>query len=174
MKRTGISILLLSTIMLFSSGCVSEPGIDKNKFADLIRTARDLQASITTDKPCDVSEVLLQKLVSRTAALKDKKASKAESDVLAACSRLLTTYHDGLLLCKHRTHLNQFEFVPKGRIYVTQELDPLVAKYDLPTERHVYKPTGVHWRSVAWDSINVIRESAEKQTKNIENMVNYD
>jgi len=173
MKQNGIVIIVLATIMLFSSGCVSEPGIDKNKFSELIRTARDLRASIASDKPCDVSEELLQKLVSRTAALKDVKASKAEGDVIAAYMRLLTTYKDGLLLCRHRTHLDQFQFVPKGRIYVTQELDPIIEKYDLPTEHHVYKPTGVHWRSVSWDSINVIWKSAETQTRNIENMVNY-
>jgi len=85
----------------------------------------------------------------------------------------LTTYNDGLLLCKYRTHLSQFPFVPRGRIYVFQELDPLVLKYDLPTESHVYRPTGLHWRSIAGDSIKVIWERAESQIKNIEVMVKY-
>jgi hypothetical protein len=173
MRQDSILILLLSTTLLFGPGCTSEPGIDKKKFSELNRAARELKTSIAPDKPCDVPDLLLQKLASGTTALKDKAPSKAESDVLEAYSRLLTTYRDGLLLCKYRTHLNQFQFVPKGRIYVFQELDPLVDKYDLPIEHHVYKPTGVHWRSIAWDSINVIWERAETQTRNIENMVNY-
>jgi hypothetical protein len=173
MRQGAAVILLLSTIILFSAGCVSEPGIDKNKFSELNRTARDLRIAIAPDKPCEVPDTLLQKLASGTSALRDKAASKAEAGVIGAYSRLLDTYQDGLLLCKYRTHLNQFQFVPRGRIYVFQELDPVVVKYDLPTESHVYKPTGVHWRSIAWDSINVIWESAELQTKNIENMVNY-
>ncbi|HSQ77763.1 MAG TPA: hypothetical protein VLN91_02625, partial [Nitrospirota bacterium] len=116
---------------------------------------------------------ILQRLVSGIAALKNKTASKEENDLIEAYSRLLSTYKDGLLLCRYRTHLSQFQFVPKGRIYVVQELDPLVEKYGLPTESHLYGPTGVHWRSIAGDSINVIWESAEFQIKNIENMVKY-
>jgi hypothetical protein len=173
MRQDGMVIILLSAIMLFGSGCVSEPGIDKGKFSKLNRTARDLTTSITSGKPCDVPETLLQRLASGTAALKDKSASKGESDLIAAYSNLLTIYQDGLLLCKHRNHFSQFQFVPKGRIYVSQELDPLVQKYDLSTESHLYRPTGLYWRSIAGDSIKVIWERAEFQTKNIENMVNY-
>jgi hypothetical protein len=173
MRQDGIVIILLSSIMLFGSGCVSEPGIDKGKFSELNRTARDLKTSIASGKPCDAPDTLLQRLVSGIAALKNKTASKEESDLIEAYSRLLTTYKDGLLLCKYRTHLSQFQFVPKGRIYVVQELDPLVEKYGLPTESHLYRPTGAYWRSIAGDSIKVIWESAESQIKNIENMVNY-
>ncbi len=93
--------------------------------------------------------------------------------MIKAYSNLLTTYQDGLLLCNYRNHFSQFEFVPKGRIYVSQELDPLVLKYDLSTESHLYGPTGLYWRSIAGDSMTVIWERAELQTKNIETMVNY-
>ena len=172
MRQNGITIILLSAIMLFCSGCVSEPGIDKGKFSELNRIARDLKTSITSDKPCDVSDTLLQRLASGTAALKDKAASKGESDVIEAYSHLLTTYRDGLLLCQYRTQMKQFRFVPRGRVYVFQDLDPLVDKYGLSTESHLYRPTGAYWKSIAANSINVIWESAEIQTKNIENMVN--
>ena len=173
MRQEGLVIILLSAITLSGSGCVSEPGIDKGKFSELNRTARDLATSLTSGKPCEVSETLLQRLASGTAALKDKAASKGESDLIKAYSNLLTTYQDGLLLCNYQKHFSQFEFVPKGRIYVSQELDPLVQKYDLSTESHLYRPTGLYWRSIAGDSIKVIWERAKLQTKNIENMVNY-
>jgi len=173
MRQDRMVIIFLLTIMLFGSGCVSEPGIDKGKFSELNRTARDLTSSFISGKPCDVSETLLQRLSSGSAALKVKLASKGESDLIKAYSNLLTIYQDGLLLCKYQNHFSQFQFVPKGRIYVTQELDPLVQKYDLSTESHLYGPTGLYWRSIAGDSIKVIWESAELQTRNIENMVNY-
>jgi hypothetical protein len=160
-------------MMLFGPGCVWEPGIDKEKFSELNRISQDLKAAIASGKPCDVPDALLQRLASGTAVLKDKTASKAERDLIEAYSHLLTTYKDGMLLCQYQARLPQFQFVPKGRIYVFQELDPLVQKYDLPTESHVYKPTGVRWRSIAGDSIKVIWESAESQIKNIENMVKY-
>jgi hypothetical protein len=159
--------------MLFGLGCVSESGIDKGKFSEMNRIAQDLKAAITSGKPCDVPDTLLQRLSSGTAALKDKTASKAERDLIEAYSHLLTTYKDGLLLCQYQIPSSQFQFVPKGRIYVFQELDPLVQKYGLPTESHLYRPTGVYWRSIAGDSIKAIWERAELQIKNIENMVNY-
>ncbi len=173
MRQEGMVIILLSAIVLSGLGCVSEPGIDKGKFSELNRTARNLTTSLASGKPCDVPETLLQRIASGTAALKDKSTSKGERDVIKAYSNLLTTYQDGLLLCNYRNHLSQFEFVPKGRIYVSQELDPLVQKYDLSTESHLYRPTGLYWRSIAADSIKVVWERAELQTKNIENMVNY-
>ncbi len=159
--------------MLFASGCASEPGLDKGKFAELNRAAQDLKTAIRSGKGCEVPDTLLQRLASGTEALKDKTASKAERDLLSAYSHLSAVCKDGLLLCGSRTHLSGFPFVPKGRIYVTQELDPLVEKYDLPTERHLYKPTGKYWKSVSGDSITAIWESAEAEIKNIENMVNY-
>jgi len=173
MRQDRIVILLFSVIILFISGCVSEPGIDKGKFLELNRTVEDLKTAITSGNPCNVPDTLQRRLASGIAALKDKAASKGERDLVAAYSHLLTAYKDGLLLCQSRTMLSNFQFVPQGRIYVSQELDPLVEKYGLSTERHIYRPTGQYWRSIDGDSIKVIWESVQIQIKNIENMMNY-
>jgi len=173
MRQDNMVMILLSAIMLFASGCTSEQGIDKKKFAELDRTEQELKTFLISDKPCDVPDALLQRFASGIAAVKDKAASKAERDLITAYANLLATYRDGMLLCQFRTHLTVFPFVPKGRIYVSQELDPLVERYGLSTERHVYKPTGQYWRSIDADSITVIRENAEAQTRNIENTLKY-
>lgn len=164
---------IMTMLLLFAAGCTAEPGLDKGKFADLNRAGQDLKAAFGAGRICEVPDAVLQRLVSGTAALKDKTVSKAEADLLAAYANLVVISRDGLLLCRSRTHLTGFEFVPKGRIYVTQELDPLVEKYGLPTESHVYKPTGAHWKSISADSITVIRERAEGQIKKIEVMLKY-
>jgi hypothetical protein len=173
MRQDGIAAILLSVVMLFASGCVAEPGLDKGKFSELNRAAQDLKTAIRSGRGCEVPDTVLQRLASGTAALKDRTASKTERDLLSAYSHLLAISKDGLLLCQSRTHLTNFEFVPKGRIYVTQELDPIVEKYDLPTERHLYRPTGTYWRSISGDSITVVWERAEDEIQNIENMVKY-
>ena len=168
------SIIIFAVVfLLLASACVSEPALDKGKFAELDRASQDLKAALGSGNPCDIPETVLQKLAAGTAALKDNIASKAEADLLAAYVNLVTISRDGLLICRSRTHLSGFEFVPKGRIYVTQELDPLVEKYDLPIESHVYKPTGAHWKSISPDSIRVIWEKAEVRIKNIEVMLKY-
>jgi len=173
MKQGAIVITLLSAIMLSLSGCAEEPRLDKGKFAELHRAAQDLKAAIGTGKGCEVSETVVQRLASGTAALKDKTASRAERDLLSAYGRLLAMCEDGLLLCRSQHILTGFEFVPKGHIYLTQELDPIVERYDLPIERHLYAPTGKYWKSIPRDSIRVIWERAGIEIKIIENMMNY-
>jgi len=173
MRQSVTVITLLWAIMLFAAGCKAEPGLDKGKFTELNRAAQDLKTAMRSGKGCEAPDTVLQRLASGTAALQDKTASTAERDLLAAYAHLLTTYQDGLLLCRSQTILTGFEFVPKGRIYVTQELDPLVEKYDLTVEQHVYKPTGKYWKSIPGDSIRVIWEQTAFEIKNIENRENY-
>ena len=173
LRRDSLIILFLSAIALFTSSCSSEPGIDKNKFAELNRTLQEMKVAVASSDPCNVPNILEQQLDAGIRAVKDKARSKSERDLIAAYSNLLITYKDGLLLCQSRTHLSNFDFFPKGRIYVSQELDPLVEKYDLAVEKHLYKPTGQYMRSIDGNSILVIWDSVRFQIKNIENMTNY-
>jgi len=166
-------MIVLSIIILASPGCVAEPGIDKAKLSELNKTVKDLKTFITSGKPCDAPDTLLQRLASGTTAIQDKNASQEKRDLIAGYSRLLTTYKDGLLLCRRQTQSAQLPIVTKGSIYVFQDVDPLVEKYRFPTESHLYKPTGVYWKSISGDSINVIWENAAFQIKYIENIVNY-
>ncbi len=173
MRNHIAAVTIFSVMMFLASACIPENRVDKNKFAELGRTAQELKTAITSSRPCEVPDELVQRLASGIAAVKDKASSRAERDVVAAYSNLLSTYHDGLLLCRSRAHLAQFQFVPKGRIYVTQEIDPIVEKYDLSTEKHVYKPTGQVWRSIDGDSMRIVWESAVSQTQNIDFLVDH-
>jgi hypothetical protein len=173
MRQSILVFTLISAIMVFASGCTTEPGLDKGKFAELNRVAEELKAAIRSGKPCELPDTLVQRFTAGTAAVEGKTTSTAERDLLAAFSHLLTTYQDGLLLCRSRTVLANFEFVPKGRIFVTQELDPLIEKYDFPVEKHVYKPTGKEWKSISAESLPVVWEQAAFEIKNIENRLNY-
>ena len=170
-QRSFIAVVSMLVVLL--AGCVSEPGLDKAKFADLDRAARELMAALGSGDPCAVPDGVLQKLDAGTAALQGKTASKAEADLLAAYADLLAISRDGQLVCRSRTHLTRFEFVPKGRIYVTQDLDPIVERYGLTTERHVFKQTGAHWKSISQDAIPLIWEKAAARLKNIEVMLKY-
>ena len=173
MKRAFFFLFLCAAPLLATSGCISEQGIDKDKFSDLDRTARDLRTAITASDPCSVPEELQQRLAAEIAAVKDRTDSKGERDLTAAYARVLATYQDGLLLCRSRGHLSDLKLIPGGRIVLTQELDPLVDRYKLPTEEHVYKPTGQHIRSIDRRSIEVIWDRMGAQIKNAENILFY-
>jgi hypothetical protein len=173
MRKGKRVLIVLSTLLLFAAGCVTEPDLDRGKFAEMHRAAQDLKTAIRSGARCEFPDTLLQRLDSGTTALEDKTLSKAERELLSAYTHLLAVYQDGLFLCQSRTPSAGFSFVPKGRIYVTQELDPLVEKYDLETEQHQYGPTGKYWKSIPEDSITVIWERAEALIQNIENMTKY-
>ncbi len=168
--RPAIAFLI---ILFLTASCKTEPGLDKAKFADLYGAGQELKAAISAGRACDLPDTLRDRFASGIAAATGKTASKAERDLLSAYTNLLVIYKDGRLLCRTRTLLSDFPFMPKGRIYVPQELDPIVDKYDLPTEKHLYKPTGKYWRSIPEDSINVVWRSAEAELQHIENMVKY-
>jgi len=173
MKARHSILFLFSATLVFAAGCPSEPGLDKGKLAELDRAAQDLKAALGSGDPCAIPDGIIQKLDGGIADLKDRTASKAEADLLTAFVNLLAISRDGQLICRSRTHLTRFAFVPKGRIYVTQDLDPIVEKYGLPTEQHIYKPTGAHWKSIPVDSIRLIWEKAAAKIKNIEVMLKY-
>jgi hypothetical protein len=173
MRNDSMIIIVFSALLLITSACTSEPAFDKAKFADLGRTAEEIKTAITSSNPCDAPEALAQRLTSNIAAVKDKANSELDRDVIAAYSRLLSTYQDGLLLCRSRHAFTNFGYFPKGRIFVSQDLDPVIAKYGLSKKRHVSERTGAYVYSIDGDSIQVIWESAQAQIQNVENMVKY-
>jgi hypothetical protein len=173
MKLLGSVVLAFSALMLFTSGCISEPDFDRKKFAELNGVAQDLKTAVTATDPCTMPDALQQRLARGIAAVRERGTSTAEAGVIAAYAHLLTTCQDGLLLCRSRDHMSHFAFFPKGRIYVSQDLDPLVERYDLRVERHLYKPTGQYMRSIDGSATTVVWESVRAQIQNIENMIRY-
>jgi hypothetical protein len=171
--RAKTFAMQMIALLVFAWGCTAEPGLNKAKFADLDRAKQDLKAAIDSGRGCETPDALLQRFVSGTAALKNKTASEDERGLLELYKELVITYQDGLLLCRTRTMFADYAFVPKGCIYVTQELDPIVEKYHLPTERHLYQPTGKHWKSIPGDSPRVVWEQAAFEIKNIEGWESY-
>ena len=171
--RHIFTILIFALFLALFSGCISDPGFDKTKFEDLGRTAQALRTAITSSSPCNVPQDLEQQLASDIAAAGEKAASKPEQNVVAAYSRLLSAYRDGLLLCRSRGHLANFGFLPKGRIVVSQDVDPLVRKYGLPTDKHRFKDTDAYIYSIDAHAIDVVWEAALAQIKSIEAEVKY-
>jgi hypothetical protein len=173
MNRRSLIIPAFLTAVLAICACVADQGIDKKKFAALDRTANDLRSALTTSVPCDLPEDLEQRFAAELAAVQDGTSSKGERDLVAAYAQVLITYRDGLLLCRSQSHLKSLKLIPEGRIVVTQELDPLVEKYGLGSERHVYRPTGQMISSIDTSSIEIIWGRARAQIKMAENILLY-
>ena len=156
-----------------AASCSSKPGIDKGKFTQLDRAALTVKTSLASGASYRRLTELVQALSAEIASVKTRVATKEESELLEAYSDLAAMYRDGLLLWKYKLEFAPFDFVPKGRIYVGQDVEPIVFKYHFPTESHLYQPTRQRWKSLPEDSIQIIWSNADSQLKIIENMKNY-
>lgn len=173
MKILKNFLALLLAIFFLNGACSFEPGIDKGKFAKLKVAAQAVKTSIATSESYQQVTGRVQQLVTEIAALKDKVPTQKEKELLEAYSDLLANYRDGLVLWKYKLDFAFFDSVLKGRIYVGQDVEPIIIKYRFPTESHLYEPTEQYWKSIPGDSIRIIWSYADSQLKTIENITNY-
>jgi hypothetical protein len=169
-------ILMYITVLILNGACSFEslePPIDKGKFANLDAASRAIKESINAGEKysevADRAEKLSAEIVSAQQIIKTKK----EKRLLKAYSDLLGIYRDGLLLWKYQAEFPFLASELKGEIYVGQEVEPIVQKYQFKVESHVYKPTGQKWKSIPADSIRMIWKSADNQLDIIHKMTNY-
>ena len=165
MKNKENIFALLLMLAVFSFACSSEQEINRTKFKKLDQAAQEIKTSLNEKTSFQHFGELLQNLTMEIAAVKNKSLSKKEMELLQAYSVLLGVYQDGYVLWKYKIEFAPFGIVPEGRIYVSQDVDPIAFKYNLPTESHLYKPTQQYWKSISEDSIQIIWNNADLQYK---------
>ena len=158
-------LLLLVMLVFIIASCSSEPEIDKTKFTKLDQIAQELKTSRVAGTSYQHFGDLLQALSAEIAAVKAKALSKKEMEQLNAYSVLYGIYQDGYILWKYKLEFAPFGIVPIGRIYESQDVEPIAFKYRFPAESHLYKPTRQYWKSIAEDSIQIIWNNADLQYK---------
>jgi len=162
--KKNIPVLLLM-IVFITGACSSEPEMDKTKFAKLDQLAQELQSSHAAGASYQHFGELLKALSAELAAVKAGALSKKEMEELNAYSVLCGIYQDGYTLWKYKLEFAPFGIVPKGRIYVSQDVEPIAFKYNFSTESHLYQPTQQYWKSISEDSIQIIWNNADFQYK---------
>ncbi len=135
--------------------------------------AEALKASLSAGATYQQFSGDLKKFSADIALLRGKVVTRDEKDLLDAYADLLAIYKDGLVLWRYKLEFAPFGFVPKGSIYVGQDVDPIVVKYRFVPESHMYQPTKQYWKSIPDDSIQIIWSNADSQLKIIENMMRY-
>jgi hypothetical protein len=171
MKILGRALALLVTVIIFAGGCSVEQGVDREKFKKVSAAARAVESGLASGSSYQRFGELLQDLSLEISALKGSAASGKEQELLRAYEVLLGVYQDGHTLWKYKLEFAPFGFVPPGRIYVSQDVDPIAFKYNFPTESHLYAPTHQYWKSISEDSLRIIWSNADAQLRIIEGIV---
>ncbi|HXX82045.1 MAG TPA: hypothetical protein VEI46_10885 [Thermodesulfovibrionales bacterium] len=166
----GMWLLL---VCVACSSQIDKNRFDRNRFDRVNSTVQTIQHCISAGGDYPHLGALIQQLSSEIEALNVSVTSRKGRDLVEEYSELLKMYQDGFLLLKYHTEFSSHNFVPKGRIYVGQDVEAIVAKYRLPTETHIFEPTHQMWKSIAEDSIRIIWNNADAQVKIINNMLNY-
>lgn len=169
MKRNILFVIL--SLPIFCFACTSHD-FDKKKFEGVNHTAQVIRDSVKAGADIQQFEGLLQKLSSEISVLKDMVKSERERELLKNYSNLLAIYRDGFTLWKYKTEFTRYDFVPKNLIYVGQDVEPIVKKYRLKTELHIFKPTKQLWKGIPESSIQIVWMNADSQLKIINNILN--
>lgn len=165
MKQKENILALLLMIVFVTVGCSSEQEINRAKFKKLDQAAQNIKTALSEKTSYQHFGELLQNLSAEIVAIKASSLSKKEMELVQAYSVLSDVYHDGYTLWKYKLEFAPFGIVPEGRIYVSQDVEPIAFKYNLPKESHLYKPTQQYWKSISEDSIQIIWNNADLQYK---------
>jgi hypothetical protein len=156
-------------LVLVFAAC--SPQIDTHRFDKVNHAVQALQHAISSGEDYLKLGVLIQQLSSEIEVLNVSAPSKKEKELVQEYSKLLKMYQDGFLLWKYHREFSSHNFLPEGRIYVGQDIEPVVVKYRLQTETHIFEPTHQTWKSIAEDSIRIIWDNADAQVKRIQTLL---
>ena len=170
-RQNRLIFFFFLTVLL--TACSSEPRFEKGKFERVHLAAQEVKNAIIAGASHEQFGELLKKLSAEISAIEGTEKIGKEEELLKGYRDLLAIYRDGYLLWKYRNEFTRYGFVPKGSIYVGQDVEPVAEKYRIPTEDHVYEPTRKAWKSISEDSIRIVWMNADSQLKIIENILNY-
>ncbi len=173
MKRYAIGSFLLALSVMCAACSSSQPELDKRRFNGVISAAQAVRMTLVSGAGYPAFDTALQKLSAEITALKIRALTDQEKELMKAYSDLYSIYQDGHILWKYKIEFTRYGFVPKELIYVGQDIEPIIDKYRIPVESHVYAPTQQSWKSIPDASLQMIWTNADSQTQIINNILSY-
>ncbi len=173
MKRYAIGSFLLALYLMCAACSSSAPELDKTKFNGVTSAAQAVKGALDSGAGYQAFGRSLQNLSAEIAALKTRALTNREKDLIKDYSDLYSTYHDGYIIWKYKIEFPRYGFVPRELIYVGQDIEPIIEKYRIPVEFHVYAPTQQSWKSIPESSLQMIWRDADSQMQIINNILTY-
>lgn len=168
---SGLFIIWMTVICAACSS--SSPELSREKFRGVNGAAQEVRKTLSSGDNYQAFCGALQKLSLEIAALKNNVRTDQEKDLLKDYSDLYAIYHDGYVLWKYKIEFTRYGFVPENLIYVGQDIEPIVVKYRIPLEFHVYGPTQQSWKSIPAESIQMIWTNADSEMQIINSILSY-
>ncbi|HKN18221.1 MAG TPA: hypothetical protein VJW95_00385 [Dissulfurispiraceae bacterium] len=173
MKRYAIGSFLLALFFMCAACSSSAPELDKTKFNGVSGAAQAVKNTLESGAGYQAFDRSLEKLSVEITALKIRALTNREKELIKDYSDLYSTYHDGYILWKYKIEFTRYGFVPKELIYAGQDIEPIIEKYKIPVELHLYAPTQQSWKSIPESSLQMIWSNADSQMQIINNILTY-
>lgn len=161
--RAIASLFFLAALLL--AACSS--GIDRSKFTDMKKDAAAIARALDSMANYGEFEKLVGELAQHVEEARPKMATEREKTLFNEYHELLIRYQDAAVFWKYKVGSYQYDWIPKGRVYVDAELRTVVAKYGFRTEQHFIQLTNHNWESVSADDLKVILEKAKEQYERV-------
>jgi hypothetical protein len=155
-----IRSFLFASAFLLLSGCA--PRVDHADFEQLYRSGKAISSATEVGLNYSSFSDLVQKLASEVSIAKDSANNQPEKNMTDAYQEALTAYRDSLVVWKNEIDGAGYDWIPKGEIYVEDELRPIIAKYALATQERSIEITGHRFETIPEASIQVIWARAGK------------
>ncbi|MBF0506780.1 MAG: hypothetical protein HQL09_08080 [Nitrospirae bacterium] len=167
------AVFIICAVVIIASCSSSSPALSKEKFSGVNGAALEVGKTLSSGGDYKAFSAALQKLSLEIAALKNNVRTDQEKDLLKDYSDLYAIYHDGYVLWKYKIEFTRYGFVPENLIYVGQDIEPIVIKYRIPVEFHVYAPTQQSWKSIPAESLQMIWTNADSEMQIINSILSY-
>ena len=148
---------------MIATGCA--PRVDHKDFEPLYRSGKTTSSATEIGVNYNAFSGLVQGLAAEVSIANDRADNKAEKEMAKAYQQALAAYRDSLVVWKNSIDGSRYDFIPKGEIYVEDELRPIIAKYSLPTQGRSIETTGHQFETIPESSIQVIWASTDKFLK---------
>jgi hypothetical protein len=164
-RRTMRSVVtmrsfLFASAFLLLSGCA--PRVDHADFEQLYRSGKAISSATEVGINYSSFSDLVQKFASEVSIAKDSANNQPEKNMTDAYQEALTAYRDSLVVWKNEIDGAGYDWIPKGEIYVEDELRPIIAKYALTTQVRSIEITGHRFETIPEASIQIIWARAGK------------
>lgn len=160
--------VLAGLSLVLAVGCTkaAEPNISEASYRAFKRLSGATAVGVTKLK----YDELLQEASAELLILADLAPGSADTAALERYVAALEKYKDAGVLWAEQIDGAQYDWIPKGRIYLEPEAAAIAERYNLPTEAHKTR-FGSSFRSVASTSIQVLWELAKADAVGADSLV---
>jgi hypothetical protein len=127
--RRYIAVIALGALFSFLAGCYQS----QSKFENLYRATKAIKGAIAVGVSLNRLSELLQNASTEVLIAQDVAKSENERKLADAYRDTLLIYAESTTIWKKQIEDARYDWIPKGEVYVTSEVAPIVAKYALPT-----------------------------------------